>query len=69
MKAQDITETNLTYNACRCGTTHTIKAAKHYDRFLLSCGERVWALRPQRDAKLKLVRYPDPQPGERYEVR
>jgi len=45
--------------ACPCGVKHLFPAS-HYDRFIVACGRRYWALQPKRNGELKLF----PWPGE-----
>lgn len=45
--------------ACSCGVNHLFSCG-HYDRVIVSCGRRYWALQPKRDGALKLF----PWPGE-----
>jgi hypothetical protein len=35
---------------CACGKTHVVVGIEHYGRYILSCGARVWALAPGRNA-------------------
>ena len=51
--------TQLVSVACPCGVKHLFPA-NHYDRFIVSCGRRYWALQPKRNGELKLF----PWPGE-----
>ena len=45
--------------ACACGVKHLFPCG-HYDRVIVSCGRRYWALQPKRNGELKLF----PWPGE-----
>lgn len=49
----------VTYK-CTCGKMHVVSAVEHYDRLILSCGARVWALRPLRNGPLILRPWPGP---------
>ena len=53
---------------CTCGRTHVLNNVRHYDRFILGCGRRVWALRPLRHGPLEIFPSPDPVPGERFTI-
>jgi hypothetical protein len=45
---------------CACGKTHVVDGIEHYGRYILSCGARVWALRPLRNGPLVLKPWPGP---------
>lgn len=45
---------------CPCGKTHQLADVEHYDRLLLKCGNKVWAIRPLRNGPLKLNPWPGP---------
>ena len=42
---------------CACGKVHRVEA-EHYDRIIVECGAKVWALQPRRGGPLVLFPWP-----------
>jgi hypothetical protein len=44
---------------CACGKIHRVEA-QHYDRIIVECGLRYWALQPKSKGPLVLFPWPGP---------
>ena len=49
----------VTIPDCPCGKVHRFDIA-HYDRVIVGCGRRYWALQPRRNGPLKMFPWPGP---------
>ena len=43
---------------CPCGRVHHLQGVLHWERYILKCGAKVWALQPKRNGPLMLKALP-----------